>query len=59
MVDPMKVAAAHGRLTTFLKKIDPKDRAKGRVLNWLGSAALVLIIGFIITVWVLVEHGIV
>jgi hypothetical protein len=59
MVDPMKVAAAHGRLTTFLKKIDPKDRAKGRVLNWLGSAVLVLIIGFIITVWVLVEHGIV
>ena len=55
----MKIAAAHGRLTTFLKKIDPKDRAKGWVLNWLGSAALVLIIGFIITVWVLVEHGIV
>lgn len=53
MVDEVKARAAHAKLVQFLKTVDPKDRAKGRLLGWLGSIA------FIGVVFVLVQRGIV
>lgn len=59
MVDASKAARAHARLTTFLKSVDPKDRAKGRLLAWLGSVSFAAIVIFVVTVTVLVQRGIV
>ena len=43
----------------FLSKVDPKDRAKGVLLAWLGSLAFAAIVVFIIVVTVMVKRGIV
>jgi len=43
----------------FLGKVDPKDRAKGVLLAWLGSLAFTAIVVFIVVVTVLVKRGIV
>ncbi|MDO7608971.1 MAG: hypothetical protein MUQ96_12860 [Loktanella sp.] len=59
MVDVDKAAKAHGRLVDFLSKVDPKDRAKGVLLAWLGSLAFAAIVVFIIVVTVMVKRGIV
>tara|TARA_R110002167_G_scaffold362650_1_gene582015 strand:- start:13447 stop:13818 length:372 start_codon:yes stop_codon:yes gene_type:complete len=59
MVDRVKATSAHARLAQFLKSVDPKDRAKGRLLAWLGSLAFAFLVGVIITVVVLVQRGIV
>jgi len=59
MVDAGKAAKAHARLTQFLKSVDPKDRARGRLLGWLGSLAFGLIVVFVLVVVVLVQRGIV
>ena len=59
MVDGTKAAAAHARLARFLKSVDAKDRAKGRLLAWLGSLAFAFFVVVIITVVVLVQRGIV
>lgn len=58
-VDAHKVRKAHANLSYFLKSIDPKDRAKGRVLAWLGSISFIAIVVFILVVTVLVQRGIV
>ncbi len=59
MVDETTAAHAHGRLLHFLMAVDPKDRAKGRILNWLGSIAFIAIVIFIAVIFVLVQRGIV
>ena len=59
MVDRVKATSAHARLAQFLKSVDPKDRAKGRLLAWLGSLAFAFLVVVIITVVVLVQRGIV
>lgn len=59
MVDLDKATKAHGRLVAFLQAVDPKDRAKGILLSWLGSLALAPIVAFIVVVTVLVKRGIV
>jgi len=43
----------------FLSKVDPKDRAKGVLLAWLGSLAFAAIEVFIIVVTEMVQRGIV
>lgn len=59
MVDESKAAKAHARLTQFLRSVDPKDRARGKFLGWLGSLAFGLIVVFVLVVIVLVQRGIV
>ncbi len=59
MVDTSKATKAHARLTQFLKSVDPKDRARGKFLGWLGSLAFGLIVVFVLVVVVLVQRGIV
>ncbi len=59
MVDLDKATKAHARLVAFLEKVDPKDRAKGVLLSWLGSLAFAAIVVFIVVVTVLVKRGIV
>jgi len=59
MVDSAKATKAHARVAQFLKTIDPKDRAKGRLLAWLGSISFTGIVLFIGVVWVLVARGLV
>lgn len=59
MVDGVKARQSHARLSEFLAKIDPKDRAKGKLLGWLGSISLIAIVVFIGVVTVLVQRGIV
>ena len=59
MVDESKAAKAHARLTQFLRSVDPKDRARGKFLGWLGSLAFGFIVVFVLVVIVLVQRGIV
>ena len=59
MVDANKADKAHARLTQFLKSVDPKDRARGKFLGWLGSLAFGIIVVFVLVVVVLVQRGIV
>lgn len=59
MIDEVKATQAHHRLKGFLNAADPKDRAKGRLLGWLGSMAFALIVAFILAVTVMVKRGIV
>ena len=59
MVDESKAAKAHARLTQFLRSVDPKDRARGKFLGWLGLLAFGLIVVFVLVVIVLVQRGIV
>ena len=59
MVDESKAAKAHARLTQFLRSVDPKDRARGKFLGWLGSLTFGLIVVFVLVVIVLVQSGIV
>ncbi len=59
MVDASKMSNAHAKVSSFLSKIDPKDRKKGRILAWLGSISFIGIVVFIGVVWVLVARGIV
>ena len=59
MVDEAKATLAHARLKDFLVTVDPKDRAKGKLLGWLGSMAFAFIVIFVLVVTVLVQRGIV
>ena len=59
MVDAEKAAKAHSNVSTFLNGIDPRDRAKGRILNWLGSIAFVLIVAFVLAIWIMVDRGVI
>lgn len=59
MVDASKANKAHARLIQFLNAVDPKDRAKGKLLGWLGSLAFGLVVIFVLVVVVLVKRGIV
>lgn len=59
MVDANKADKAHARLTQFLKSVDPKDRARGKFLGWLGSLAFGIIVVFVLVDVVLVQRGIV
>lgn len=59
MVDEAKATQAHARLRAFLLGVDPKDRAKGKLLGWLGSMAFAFIVIFILVVTVMVKRGIV
>ena len=59
MVDASKATKAHARLTQFLRSVDPKDRARGKFLGWLGLLAFGFIVVFVLVVIVLVQRGIV
>ena len=59
MVDQSKAAQAHARVTRFLNTVDPKDRAKGKLLGWLGSLAFGFIVLFMLVIVILVQRGIV
>lgn len=59
MVDANKADKAHARLTKFLKSVDPKDRARGKFLGWLGSLAFGFIVVFVVVVVAMVRRGIV
>ncbi|WP_458791080.1 hypothetical protein [Yoonia sp. MH D7] len=59
MVDKTKAKQAHGRLLRFLLATDPKDRAKGMLLNLLGSMAFIAIVVFIAVVFVMVQREII
>lgn len=59
MVDADKAAKAHARVTEFLAGIDPKDRAKGKLLNWLGTMAFACIALFVLAIWILVDRGVI
>ena len=59
MVDAAKASSAHARITEFLAGVDPKDRARGKLLNWLGSLAFGFIVLTIVIVTVLVKRGLV
>lgn len=59
MIDETKAQQAHARLKNFLVGVDPKDRARGKLLGWLGSIAFMLIVVFVVAVAVLVKRGIV
>jgi hypothetical protein len=59
MVDEEKIRKAGQAVIDHLKSIDPMDRFKGRILGMLGAISAVLIITFIITVYVLVNRGLV
>lgn len=59
MVDMGKAQQAYVRVTDYLETIDPKDRAKGKLLGVLGYISFVVIAVFIVTVWVLVKRGVV
>ena len=59
MVDGAKATQAHARLVYFLNSVDPNDRAKGMLLNWLGAVAFIILVTFIAVVFVLVQRGIV
>ena len=59
MIDGAKATTAHARLVEFLASVDPKDRAKGQVLNFLGAVSLGLIVLFVLVIWILVQRGIV
>tara|TARA_R110002051_G_scaffold36609_5_gene79311 strand:+ start:3876 stop:4247 length:372 start_codon:yes stop_codon:yes gene_type:complete len=59
MVDGVKATSAHARLALYLTSVDPKDRARGKLLAWLGSLAFGFLVVVIMTVVVLVQRGIV
>ncbi|MEJ6747863.1 MAG: hypothetical protein QNK98_14270 [Yoonia sp.] len=46
-------------MTQFLRSVDPKDRARGKFLGWLGLLAFGFIVVFVLVVIVLVQRGIV
>ncbi|WP_371227219.1 hypothetical protein [Roseovarius sp. 2305UL8-3] len=43
-VDPDPVKAAYQEITAHLKTIDPADRRKGKLLNWLGGQVFNLMV---------------
>lgn len=59
MIDAAKATTAHARITEFLATVDPKDRAKGRILNFLGAVSLGLIVLFVLVIWILVQRGVI
>lgn len=59
MIDENQIARARQNVVEHLEKIDPKDRLKGRVLNWLGAISAFGITLFAVLVWVAVERGLV
>ncbi|PHQ81095.1 MAG: hypothetical protein COB65_10520 [Thalassobium sp.] len=59
MVDEDRVRRAHDDMVAFLKTVDPKDRAKGRLLGFLGVIAFNLLLIFAVGVWYLWARGLV
>ena len=59
MVDAGKASSAHARITAFLATIDPADRAKGKLLNFLASISFIAIVIFVVGVTVLVKRGLI
>lgn len=59
MIDENQLALARQNVVEHLEKIDPKDRLKGRILNWLGAISAFGIVLFVVLVWVAVERGLV
>lgn len=59
MVDAPKVAQSGRNVIAHLETVDPKDRLKGRVLNWLGAVSAFGIVLFVVLVWIAVKRGLV
>ena len=59
MVNDKQMIQSARNVIAHLETIDPKDRLKGRVLNWLGAVSAFGIILFVVMVWVAVERGLV
>ena len=59
MVDESRVQRAHDDMVAFLKTVDPKDRAKGKLLGILGVIAFNLLLIFAVGVWYLWSRGLV
>ena len=59
MVNARALARPLAEVTAYLQAIDPRDRARGRLLIALGKVSALLIAVFIVTVWVLVQRGVV
>jgi flagellar biosynthesis/type III secretory pathway ATPase len=59
MIDESQIARARQNVVEHLEKINPNDRLKGRVLNWLGAISAFGITLFAVLVWVAVERGLV
>lgn len=59
MVDEKRVMQAGQNVIAHLETIDPRDRLKGRVLNWLGAISAFGIILFVVLLYVAVQRGLV
>lgn len=54
MINPNRVGQAHQAISTYLRSVDPKERARTRALNYAGFVAfnMLVLAGVIITVLV-------
>lgn len=59
MVDEKRIARAGENVIAHLQMIDPYDRLKARVLNWLGAISAFGIILFVVLLYVAVQRGLV
>ena len=59
MINPSRVGQAHQAISTYLRSVDPKERAKTRLLNYAGFIAFnALLLGGVV-IAILVWRGIV
>jgi len=59
MLDDRAATLAAQNVIAHLDTIDPWDRLKGRILNWLGAISAFGILLFVILIWVAVKRGLI
>lgn len=57
MINPGRVAQAHQAISTYLRSVDPKERARTRALNYAGFVAFNMLLLVAVIIAVLVWRG--